>query len=32
VYGYAGDTFTVAARGVGGNTSVAASINWREIL
>jgi hypothetical protein len=32
VYGYAGDTFTVAARGVGGNTSVSASINWREIL
>lgn len=32
IYGYAGDTFTIAARGVGGNTTVAASINWREII
>jgi hypothetical protein len=32
VYGFAGDTFTVVARGIGGNASTVASINWREIL
>lgn len=32
LYGYAGDIFVVAAKGIGGNSTVSAAINWREII
>lgn len=32
LFGFNGDIFVVAAKGIGGSSSVSAAINWREII